>query len=356
MSKTTQIIKETQTIWRAKKPITEFEKGEMLGLHLAGVSAKKIAKKLKRSYSQTRNWLHNGKRQEDGRSNNSRPRKTTKKQDRYICYQVQGSFEKRSTPPKKIKENLKSVGIALSVTSIKRRLCDAGFNGRIARNKPLLRNYNIDKRLECAINHKDWTEQDWEKVLWTDESPYTLFPEKRRVYIRRRAGEELLPECVQSTVKHGGGKIQVWGCFSASGVGNFKRIEGIVHIIRSHVVHARQWPQAHCRQESGLHQQEIWPCSGLGRPIAWLESNWKSVARAWKSSPCAKTQTNEFGPVVRCIKGWVATSSGLSPKVSSFNAQALSGCYWQQRLLDWLLTSWIQNTKGVFQHHQYVKL
>ena len=39
------------------------------------------------------------------------------------------------------------------------------------------------------------------------------------VYVRRRACEELNSQCVTSTVKHGGSKIQVWGCFTANGVG-----------------------------------------------------------------------------------------------------------------------------------------
>ena len=37
----------------------------------------------------------------------------------------------------------------------------------------------------------------------------------------------MLHECVKSTVKHGGGSIQVWGCFSCNGVGDLYRINDI---------------------------------------------------------------------------------------------------------------------------------
>ena len=33
----------------------------------------------------------------------------------------------------------------------------------------------------------------------------------RRTFVRRRVGEEYHPECLVSTVKHGGGKLQVYG-------------------------------------------------------------------------------------------------------------------------------------------------
>jgi hypothetical protein len=50
-----------------------------------------------------------------------------------------------------------------------------------------------------------------------------------KVYVRRRVGERYIPECIVPTVKHGGGKIQVWGCFSYHGVGPMKRIKGIMN-------------------------------------------------------------------------------------------------------------------------------
>ena len=38
----------------------------------------------------------------------------------------------------------------------------------------------------------------------------------------------MLPECVIPTVKHGGGSVMVWGCFSSNGVGDLIRIDGIM--------------------------------------------------------------------------------------------------------------------------------
>lgn len=45
-------------------------------------------------------------------------------------------------------------------------------------------------------------------------------------YIQRRSGEKFNSECLQLSVKHGGGSVMVWGCISASGVGDLVSIDG----------------------------------------------------------------------------------------------------------------------------------
>ncbi|GJQ71300.1 hypothetical protein Trydic_g11037 [Trypoxylus dichotomus] len=43
---------------------------------------------------------------------------------------------------------------------------------------------------------------------------------------RRRVGEALAESCLEATVKHGGGSIQVWGCILLQGVSDIIKIEG----------------------------------------------------------------------------------------------------------------------------------
>ena len=73
------------------------------------------------------------------------------------------------------------------------------------------------------------------------ESPFGIFGECGKTYVSRRPGEEFNDECLTPTVKHGGGKIQVWGCFTAKGVGHIHHINGIMdqtiykHILVHHM-------------------------------------------------------------------------------------------------------------------------
>ena len=66
----------------------------------------------------------------------------------------------------------------------------------------------------------------WYKVVWSDESKFNLFGSDGRVYIRRRVGEDYLPECIQSKVKFGGGSVMVWGCITSDGVGPLTTVDG----------------------------------------------------------------------------------------------------------------------------------
>ncbi|KAI4880001.1 hypothetical protein NFI96_029183 [Prochilodus magdalenae] len=79
---------------------------------------------------------------------------------------------------------------------------------------------------EFANEHLDDSESDWEKVLWSDETKIELFGinSTRRVWRKRNADYD--PKNTVPTVKHGGGNIMFWGCFSAKGTGLLHRING----------------------------------------------------------------------------------------------------------------------------------
>ncbi len=61
--------------------------------------------------------------------------------------------------------------------------------------------------------------------MWSDETKIELFDvnSSRRVW---RMKDEYNPKNTIPTVKHGGGNIMLWGCFSAKGTGRLICIEG----------------------------------------------------------------------------------------------------------------------------------
>ena len=58
----------------------------------------------------------------------------------------------------------------ISSRTVRKRLNEAGLEGRRARKKPWLSADNIKNRLAWAKNHQKWTTNDWARVLWSDET------------------------------------------------------------------------------------------------------------------------------------------------------------------------------------------
>ena len=73
--------------------------------------------------------------------------------------------------------------VMASLSTVKRRLIDAGLNGKISRRKPLLLPRHKQQSLQWAKDHRDWTEDMRKKVVWSDESKFNLFHNDGRTYI-----------------------------------------------------------------------------------------------------------------------------------------------------------------------------
>lgn len=210
------------------KEHSEQTRGIIIGLHKSGKSNREISR-LQKIPRQTVDYIVK-KFASEGTICNSirpgRPRATTSSEDLNIV--VKSKRNRRLTAPEIAAQFNLGRDKPVSVSTIKRRLLDAGLKGCVAVSKPLLKPINKKKRLLWAREHKNWTAADWEKVLWTDESKFDIFGSKRRVFVRRQSNERVIDACTVASVKHGGGSVMVWGCFGGSAVGDLVRIQGIL--------------------------------------------------------------------------------------------------------------------------------
>jgi len=181
---------------------------------------KKTINKIIRKYEDTGNV--------EDRKRSGRPRITNEREDRTIRRRIERD-PNLSAKALAIKEAPEFTKNKVSINTVKRRLKEAGLNGRVKRKKPLLRQANKEARLKWAQEHVDWTIDEWKAVLFSDESPFHIFQQGGRLYCWRRVGEEFLERNLVPTVKHGGGTIQVWGCFNYAAKGPLYRIHGIMN-------------------------------------------------------------------------------------------------------------------------------
>lgn len=110
-------------------------------------------------YMETRSYQN---RPKTGRNRNTTPR-----QDRLLQRMC---LRNRKLGSKDLAKELnQSLGISISAVTVRRRLGEFGLRGSKPRNKPWLSEVNKKKRFEWAKNYKDWTCNNWAKVIWSDE-------------------------------------------------------------------------------------------------------------------------------------------------------------------------------------------
>lgn len=109
--------------------------------------------------------------------------------------------------PKIAKQIESAFSIQLTSQSVRNRLHKKGHKGRVALKKPWLSAKIIKTRLNWAKDHISWTSDDWNKVIWSDETKVMLFGSDGITRKWRRTGESLKKECLRPTVKHGGGEL-----------------------------------------------------------------------------------------------------------------------------------------------------
>jgi hypothetical protein len=115
---------------------------------------------------------------------------------------------------------------SVSVDTIKVALRGAGLEPHIRRTVPFISYKNLHVRKSWAKDHRDWTVENWRAVCFSDESIFEIFGSDGMEWCWRRPGERLDPRYTKKKVKHGGGKVTVWGMITEQGVGRIVRIEG----------------------------------------------------------------------------------------------------------------------------------
>uniref|UniRef100_A0A9J8DN26 Transposase n=1 Tax=Cyprinus carpio carpio TaxID=630221 RepID=A0A9J8DN26_CYPCA len=75
---------------------------------------------------------------------------------------------------------------------------------------------HVHARLKFANEHLNDSEENWVKVLWSDEIKIKLFGINSTHLVWRRKNAAYDPKNTIPTVKHGGGNIMLWGVLDGS--------------------------------------------------------------------------------------------------------------------------------------------
>ena len=228
------------------KELTGFQKGQIFALFEENVSKREIARRLGIAESSVRYNLK--KKAETGSMKNAhrsgRPKVMTAAEERNLVVRCKRSPFKPATHLRQ--DVLSATGKTAGISTVRKVLADNDLSAYRPRSVPLLQPRHIAARKDFGKTYETWAEEDWRRVLWSDESRFCFFRSDGKGYVRRPLNKSLDPRYTRPTVKHAGGGIMVWGCFSRAGVGNLVLIEGTMNqkkyldVLKDHMI-----PSAH---------------------------------------------------------------------------------------------------------------
>ena len=199
-----------------------------------------------------------------------RPRVTASRSDQLMKRIVQVNPTASSTF---IKSQLPET-VTVSDRTIRRRLqCEMGLRSYHPATTPRLSKKNVTDRLIFAKRYSDWTSDQWQRVLFSDESLIKQFYSFSS-NVRRPVGERYNARFTVPRVKQSLSQM-IWGCISGSGRGGLwflpsnstNTASTYKEILREKVP---QWMEI---LECDLLQHDGTPAHTAKSVTAWLEQN-----------------------------------------------------------------------------------
>ena len=153
-----------------------------------------------------------------------RPRLTTPREDRLL---VMTALRERNVTADTLRRRLRAATHTnVSRQTVRNRLREADLVSRRPVVRIILTRAHRAARLAWARQHVRWTRQQWARVLFTDESRFTMSFHDGRLRVWRRQGERYADCNVVERDRYGGGSVMVWGGFSLAYRTPLYRVDG----------------------------------------------------------------------------------------------------------------------------------
>ena len=258
-----------------KKHLSEDSKRCILELRKEGKSYREIGERLGVAKATVHLWVTRAASLPDGEipatiKQPGRSRLTSPNTDRMLKRRV---LESPSISARELRaENPECLG-NVSIRTIQHRLQkDLSLPSRRPAPKPLLTQKMKAKRLDFAKRYVDWTTEQWSKVMFSDESRFVTFSNRRRSVRRPLGSDRNDPRFTQKTVKHPA-SVMVWGCFSAKGRGGLRFLEkGVTMNSERYIETLEERLPTHMHIHGcNIFMQDNAPCHRSRRTMGWFD-------------------------------------------------------------------------------------
>ena len=108
-------------------------------------------------------------------------------------------------------------GLTVSKKTLYRMLKDEGISNWLAKKRPLITPEVAAKRLRWAKKYKDWSWDEWCKMIWSDECSLERGKGGRRVWVFRTPYEKYNKELICPYKKGKDISVMIWGAIHGDG-------------------------------------------------------------------------------------------------------------------------------------------
>src|SRR5579859_996251 len=192
--------------------LTSFQKGRIIEARGVGNSPTEIGEELNIPRTTVVSFLQRFQQRgsEENLPRTGRARKTSARFDHYVTRTAESSM---CIPFAELHDITNS---EVSVRTLHRWLQEEHIRKWRAVKRALLTDKHAKTRLKWAMEHRAWTQEDWEWIIWSDECAVQKDSDSRQVWVFRHQNkhEKYDHKNVRGQAKGGGLLQMIWACFA----------------------------------------------------------------------------------------------------------------------------------------------
>lgn len=200
------------------RQMTDGERWRAIGMLDAGMSIRDVARTVGRSHTAIRKLLIKTRATGSvSHASSGRPRRrcTNVRADRRLIRLVRGNPTMPATLLRLMWDQRNRQGNLLSSQTIRRRIKETALRCRRMRKRQRLSPAHVASRERWAMQRIHWRQNQWQRVIFTDESRFRLFRADGRIRVWREPRQDLLPQHVQIAEQQGI-SLHVWAGITAN--------------------------------------------------------------------------------------------------------------------------------------------
>ncbi len=201
-----------------------------------------------------------------------RPKKLTSREEKLIVRNFNnGKCETTTDGVNLVSETLQKT---VSNSLIRNKLYENNMKSYKKQQAPLISKKNLRARKIFYEKYKNFTYEEWQKVIFSDESTFKIINAKGRQHFYSLKNNKQKNKVFVRTVKFGGGSLMIWGFISFKGRRKIYKVDGMMnqhkYVDLLHENFLDDALECGVKLSDVIFQQDNAPCHKTKKVLKWF--------------------------------------------------------------------------------------